>query len=77
MVGRKLLSMEERLWTISQLAEYLSVPVSTIHRWHYRGEIKALKIGRHLRFRESDIEDFLRRAERRSRPQGGSGWTVG
>ena len=50
-----------RLLTTSEVAEYLAVPVSTVHRWRYIGEgPPAAKIGRHLRF---DRQDLLRWVE--------------
>jgi excisionase family DNA binding protein len=46
--------------TTQELADYLGVPVATIYRWRYRHEgPRALKIGRHLRFRVEDVERWL------------------
>jgi excisionase family DNA binding protein len=43
------------------VAEYLSVPKKTIYdRWREWG-LKGIKVGRHLRFRGRNIEDFLNR----------------
>lgn len=51
-----------RLWTTIEVAEYLAVPVATVHRWHYLGEgPPAAKIGRHLRF---DRQDLMRWVEK-------------
>jgi excisionase family DNA binding protein len=46
----------ERLWTTAQLAEYLGVPVKTIHQWRYvqKGP-RGFRVGRHLRFRPADV----------------------
>ena len=46
----------ERLWTTAQLAEYLAVPVKTIHQWRYvqKGP-RGFRVGRHLRFRPADV----------------------
>jgi excisionase family DNA binding protein len=50
-----------RLLTTFEVAEYLAVPVSTIHRWRYVGEgPPAAKIGKHLRF---DCQDLMRWVE--------------
>jgi excisionase family DNA binding protein len=49
-----------RLWTAEDLARYLAVPLATVYSWKYRGEgPPALKIGRHLRYREADVEAWL------------------
>jgi excisionase family DNA binding protein len=48
------------LWTVKEVAEYLSVPVQTLYDWRCKHEgPPALKIGRHLRFRESDVFAWL------------------
>ncbi|MEV2274756.1 helix-turn-helix domain-containing protein [Nocardiopsis sp. NPDC049922] len=42
-----------------ELAEYLSVPKQSIYeRWRIWG-LKPIKVGKHLRFRERDIENWL------------------
>lgn len=46
----------ERLWSTAQLAEYLGVPVKTIHQWRYMQKgPRGFRVGRHLRFRPVDI----------------------
>jgi excisionase family DNA binding protein len=46
----------ERLWTTAQLAEYLGVPVKTIHQWRYMQKgPRGFRVGRHLRFRPADV----------------------
>jgi excisionase family DNA binding protein len=50
-----------RLLTPEDVADYLSVPKKTIYdRWREWG-LKGIKVGRHLRFRERTVEDFLNR----------------
>ena len=45
----------EQLLTSKELADYLGVSARTIRRWHAEGRIKAIRIGRTVRFRLSDI----------------------
>ena len=46
--------------TPAEVARYLQVPVKTIYRWRYAGEgPPAYRVGRHLRFRWSDVEGWL------------------
>jgi excisionase family DNA binding protein len=48
--------------TTQELADFLQVPIATIYGWRYRGEgPKASKVGRHLRYRFRDVEDWLDR----------------
>lgn len=52
-LGRKLLST-------SEVAEYLGVPIGTLYRWNYFGTgPRPIKVGRHLRYRERDVESWL------------------
>lgn len=75
------LEMDEQLWTVEQLARFLALPVSTIYAWRYRGDgPRALRIGRHIRYRAEDIRAWLEedaqtclvsevRSRRRSKPR--------
>jgi excisionase family DNA binding protein len=50
----------DRLLTVQDLADYLDVPVATIYGWRYRRRgPPGFRIGRHLRFRWSDIERWI------------------
>jgi excisionase family DNA binding protein len=50
----------EELWSPEDLAQYLGVPLATLYAWRYRGEgPPALKVGRHLRYRVADVEQWL------------------
>jgi excisionase family DNA binding protein len=45
----------EKLLTTAELAELLQVDARTLRRWRQEGRIKALVIGRTVRFRLSDL----------------------
>ena len=48
------------LLTTDQLAAYLGVPRSTLYTWRYRGGgPSAIRVGRHLRYRSSEVERWL------------------
>lgn len=50
----------ETLLSPVQLAEYLALPVKTLYRWRSIGEgPRGLKIGKHVRYRPSDVEAWL------------------
>ncbi len=59
--------------TIPQLADVLQVPVATIYRWRHLGEgPRGIRVsGRHVRFRRSDVEAFLREREDDALPSAG------
>lgn len=47
--------------TIKALAEREGVPVATVYRWNTRGDgPRYLKIGKHVRYRLSDVEAWER-----------------
>jgi excisionase family DNA binding protein len=49
-----------RLLTIEQLSGYLQVPIQTIYAWRHDGVgPRALKAGRALRYRRSDVDAWL------------------
>ena len=49
-----------RLINVEELSAWLGVPVATIYGWRYRQEgPPSYKVGRHLRFRVSEIEKWL------------------
>lgn len=49
--------MTSRLLKVSDVAELLQVTTAFVYR--HAGELGAFKVGRHLRFRASDVEGWL------------------
>jgi len=50
----------ENLMDISELARFLSVPVATIYRWNHLGTGPTpIHIGRHVRYRPTDVEVWV------------------
>jgi excisionase family DNA binding protein len=50
----------EQLMTTVELAEYLEIPIATLYGWRTKREgPPAIKVGRHLRYRASDVERWL------------------
>jgi excisionase family DNA binding protein len=50
------------LASAEEVAQYLGVPVATLHQWRHRGTgPKASKVGRWLRYRWSDVDVWLDR----------------
>lgn len=48
-----------KLMTPHEMAEYLGVKVSTIYQWTHIGFIPHMKLGRFVRFKESDVLKWL------------------
>lgn len=52
----------EPLMTTKDLAEFLAISVRTIEHWRLHGDgPPAYRVGRHLRYRASDVEAWLTR----------------
>jgi excisionase family DNA binding protein len=50
-----------------QLADYLGVPVATVYRWRYESTCpRGIKVGKHVRYRQQDVEAWLRRGATRT-----------
>jgi excisionase family DNA binding protein len=56
---KEVVALKERLYTIAEIAEYLSMTQDTIRRWIKEGQMPAIKLDRELRVKESDLEAFL------------------
>ena len=49
-----------KLGAPEEVSEYLQVPLRTLYEWHYKGTgPRVLKVGKHLRYRWSDVERWL------------------
>jgi excisionase family DNA binding protein len=52
--------MDNKLLTTEEVAEFLGVPVQTIYIWRTKKSgPKSIKVGKHLRFRQADIDAWL------------------
>lgn len=50
----------EPLMTLTDLSEMLGVPVATLYGWRHRGEgPPGYRVGRHVRYRRSAVEEWL------------------
>ncbi len=55
----------EKLLTVEDLAEYLGVPVATLYAWRYRRQgPPGFRVGRHLRYRWTDVEEWIKNRAR-------------
>ena len=53
--------------TVQELHSYLKIPKPTLYALAQNGRIPAAKIGKHWRFRRSEIDDWLK-AQQWNRP---------
>ena len=58
---------DDALMDTAEVARYLKMHVKTIVNMVERGELKAYKVGRHWRYRKSDIDAYLE--QRRNIPK--------
>jgi len=49
----------QKLLKPQEIADLLGVQLSTIYQWTHEGYIPYIKVGRFVRFRESDVEQWL------------------
>ena len=47
------------LLTAEEVATMLKVKVTTVRRWYRQGLLPGAKVGKALRFRRNDVEDWL------------------
>ena len=56
------MAQPEPLYSPPQLAERLQIPEKTLNEWRYkRIGPRYLKIGKHVRYRLADVDEWLRR----------------
>jgi excisionase family DNA binding protein len=61
--------LSDRLLTTREVAEMLGFTMGTVQGWYERGELPGFRVGGRLRFRESEVEEWLEQ----KRPQRGAG----
>ena len=52
--------METDILTVEELHSYLKIPKPTLYSLAQNGRIPAAKIGKHWRFRRTDIDEWLK-----------------
>lgn len=53
---------ENRLLTAQDVADFLGVPLTTLYQWRTKGTApRAVKVGRHIRFRAADVDAWCER----------------
>ena len=52
--------MPEEVMTVPEVAEYLRINPQTVYRKAKSGQLPAVRIGRAIRFRRSELESWLK-----------------
>ena len=50
----------DEILTIKELAEYLKIAEKTVYRFASEGKVPGFKVGSSLRFRKSEIDDWIK-----------------
>jgi len=50
----------QKILTVAEVSQYLKIPISTLYELTRKGKIRGIKIGRHWRYLENDVLDFLK-----------------
>lgn len=50
----------DRIWTIGEVAAYLRLNPQTVYRLTQQGQLPGFKVGRHWRFSQQHIENWMR-----------------
>jgi len=58
--------MGDNLLTIKEAAEYLKVHWQTVRNYIASGKLKAKKVGKHIRIRQTDLQDFINKRSSKS-----------
>jgi excisionase family DNA binding protein len=66
--------VSERLLTARELAELLGFSASTVVDWSERGELPGFKVGGRLRFRESEVLEWLEQRRQGGLPSDRRHW---
>jgi excisionase family DNA binding protein len=59
--------VQQTLYTIKTLCQYLSISRATIYRIIQRGELEPLRIGSAVRFTEIEVNRYLARQQKQAR----------
>jgi excisionase family DNA binding protein len=60
--GDRRVPADSRFLTVGDVAERLRVHPQTVRAWIVRGDLRAIKIGRTVRVRQTDFQEMLGRA---------------
>ena len=52
--------MNDKLWGIKDVADYLDIPLQTLYQWRSRGfGPPGVRLGRHVKYRPEDVRAWV------------------
>ena len=69
--GDRPVPADEEFLTVGDVADRLRVHAQTVRAWIARGDLRAIRIGRTVRVRQTDFQEMLERARIPPRMQNG------
>jgi len=64
------MNFQERLVTTATVSKWLGVAARTIRLWAECGELPSMKVGKHWRFRQTEIQKWLENGSPRQKAEG-------
>ncbi len=61
--------MEDRWLSVEEIAAYLGVQPDTVYKWVSRKGMPANKVGRLLKFKATEVDDWVRSGKANSEPE--------
>lgn len=61
--------MEDRWLSVEEIAAYLGVQPDTVYKWISRKSMPAHKVGRLLKFKALEVDDWVRSGKAHSEPE--------
>lgn len=53
----------DKYLTVTEVSDNLKIPVNTVREWLRKGNLKGVRLGRHWRIKELDLQAFLKEQE--------------
>lgn len=68
------MDVDHRLLTVREVADLMRVSTMTVYRLIRAGELRAIRVGKHFRIRESELNAYLDNQTVRATDGGGGTW---
>ena len=68
------MDVDHRLLTVREVADLMRVSTMTVYRLIRAGELPAIRVGKHFRIRETELNGYLDAQTVRSTDGGGGTW---
>ena len=62
---QEVVGMEDRYLSVDEIAEYLGIKKDTVYKWVAAKRIPAHKVGRLLKFKKDEVDEWIRQGNTR------------